>query len=235
MCKFALVYIPSLSDVFFSIQWLLDNTCDQIEQLQPLYYSQGMDYCRRMQAALDHPKFSTIKAERKSYVQEIKQDEKQSLQSLYEPKTKSRLPGMHTSSNEILKGFILELNARRKTFQDTGKAVHASALQEVEQEREVAFEVESVRQVKKPQHYAALSFPGLNASLEAFIRTGRLPADNNYFVHVSRALARTGIGRKFKVQSEATKSKLFETVEFGRTIRPHGDLSMDNFLVRIIK
>ncbi|CAG1966350.1 unnamed protein product [Fusarium graminearum] len=212
------------------IQWLLDNTCDQIEQLQPLYYSQGMDYCRRMQAALDHPKFSTIKAERKSYVQEIKQDEKQSLQSLYEPKTKSRLPGMHTSSNEILKGFILELNARRKTFQDTGKAVHASALQEVEQEREVAFEVESVRQVKKPQHYAALSFPGLNASLEAFIRTGRLPADNNYFVHVSRALARTGIGRKFKVQSEATKSKLFETVEFGRTIRPHGDLSMDNFL-----
>ncbi|GKU02701.1 hypothetical protein FLAG1_04886 [Fusarium langsethiae] len=212
------------------IQWLLDNTCDQIEQLQPLYYSQGMDYCRRMQAALDHSRFSTDKAERKAYVQTIKQDEKQSLQSLYEPKTKSRLPSMQTSNNEILKGFILELNARRKTFQDTGKAVHASALQEVEQEREVAFEVESVRQVKKPQHHAALSFPGLNASLEAFIRTGRLPADNNYFVHVSRAIARTGIGRKFKVQSGATKSKLFETVEFGRTIRPHGDLSMDNFL-----
>ncbi|XEU95815.1 hypothetical protein FSHL1_001100 [Fusarium sambucinum] len=212
------------------IQWLLDNTCDQIEQLQPLYYSQGMDYCRRMQAALDYPKFLTEKAERKAYVQAIKQDEKQSLQNLYEPKTKSRMPGMQTSDNEILKGFIQELNGRRKTFQDTGKAVHASALQEVEQEREVAFEVESVRQVKKPQHYAALSFPGLNASLEAFVRTGRLPADNNYFIHVSRALARTGVGRKFKVQSGATKSKLFETVEFGRTIRPHGDLSMDNFL-----
>ncbi|KAF9772556.1 hypothetical protein IL306_009726, partial [Fusarium sp. DS 682] len=212
------------------IQWLLDNTCDQIEQLQPLYYSQGMDYCRRMQAALDHPEFLIDKAQRKSYIREIKQDEQQSLQSLYEPKIKTRVAGMQTSNNPILKGFIHDLNARRKTFQDTGKAVHASALQEVEQEREVAFEVESVRQVKKPQHYAAFSFPGLNASLEAFIRTGRLPADTNYFTHVFNALAKTGIGRRYKVHSNVTNSKLLETVEFGRTIKPKGDLSTDNFL-----
>ncbi|KAM0348261.1 hypothetical protein ACHAPU_004229 [Fusarium lateritium] len=212
------------------IQWLLDNTCDQIEQLQPLYYSQGMDYCRRMQAALNHPRFLIDKPQRKAYVQAIKQDEQQSLQNLYEPKTKGRAAGMQTSNNEVLKGFILDLNARKKTFQDTGKAVHASALQEVEQEREVAFEVESVRQVKKPQHYAAYSFPGLNSSLEAFVRTGRLPADTNYFNHVFQALARTGTGRKYKVYSKATNSKLLETVEFGRTIKPKGDLSTDNFL-----
>ncbi|KAJ4247759.1 hypothetical protein NW762_012967 [Fusarium torreyae] len=212
------------------IQWLLDNTCDQIEQLQPLYYSQGMDYCRRMQAVLDHPKFLDDKPQRKDYVQAIKQDEQQSLQNLYEPKLKSRATGMQTSNNETLRSFVQNLNARRKTFQDTGKAVHASALQEVEQEREVAFEVESVRQVKKPQQFAAYSFPGLNASLEAFIRTGRLPADTNYFNHVFHALARTGIGRKFKVHSKATHSKLLETVEFGRTIKPKGDLSTDNFL-----
>ncbi|KAF5027164.1 hypothetical protein F66182_737 [Fusarium sp. NRRL 66182] len=212
------------------IQWLLDNTCDQIEQLQPLYYSQGMDYCRRLQAALDHPNFLTDKKQRKAYVEAIRQDEQQSLQSLYEPKMKSRATGMQTSNNRVLEGFIQDLNARKKTFQDTGKAVHASALQEVEQEREVAFEVESVRQVKKPQHYAAYSFPGLNASLESFIRTGRLPADTNYFDHVFHALARTGIGRKFKVHSKATNSKLLETVEFGRTIRPKGDVSNDNFM-----
>jgi hypothetical protein len=184
-----------------------------------------------MQAALDYPKFLTDRSQRKSYVQAIKQDEQQSLQNLYEPKTKSRAAGMQTSSNEVLKGFVQDLNARKKTFQDTGKAVHASALQEVEQEREVAFEVESVRQVKKPQHYAAYSFPGLNPSLEAFVRTGRLPADTNYFIHVFHALARTGTGRKFKVNSKATNSKLLETVEFGRTIKPKGDLSTDNFLV----
>ncbi|KAL5609418.1 hypothetical protein FOVSG1_004099 [Fusarium oxysporum f. sp. vasinfectum] len=212
------------------VEWLLDNTCDQIEQLQPLYYSQGMDYCRRMQAALDHPDFLTDKPQRKAYVQAIKQDEQQSLQNLYEPKIKNRAVGMQTSNNVVLKGFIRDLNARRKTFQDTGRAVHASALQEVEQEREVAFEVESVRQVKKPQHFAAFSFPGLNASLEAFIRTGRLPADTNYFTHVFHALSKTGTGRKYKVQPKVTKSKLLETAEFGRTIKPKGDLSTDDFL-----
>ncbi|RBR10600.1 hypothetical protein FVER53590_12130 [Fusarium verticillioides] len=212
------------------IEWLLDNTCDQIEQLQPLYYSQGMDYCRRMQAALDHPDFLTDKPQRKAYVQAIKQDEQQSLQNLYEPKLKNRAVGMQTSNNAVLKGFIHDLNARRKTFQDTGRAVHASALQEVEQEREVAFEVESVRQVKKPQHFAAFSFPGLNASLEAFIKTGRLPADTNYFTHVFHALSKTGTGRKYKVQPNVTKSKLLETAEFGRTIKPKGDLSTDDFL-----
>lgn len=216
------------------IEWLLDNTCDQIEQLQPLYYSQGMDYCRRMQAALDQPDFLTDKPQRKAYVQAIKQDEQQSLQNLYEPKLKTRAVGMQTSNNAVLKGFIQDLNARRKTFQDTGRAVHASALQEVEQEREVAFEVESVRQVKKPQHFAAFSFPGLNASLEAFVRTGRLPADTNYFTHVFHALSKTGTGRKYKVQSKVTKSKLLETAEFGRTIKPKGDLSTDDFLVCVL-
>jgi hypothetical protein len=35
--------------------------------------------------------------------------------------------------------FTKELNTRRKGFQDTGNAVHGSVLQEVEQEREVAY------------------------------------------------------------------------------------------------
>ncbi|KAM0427773.1 hypothetical protein ACHAPT_007229 [Fusarium lateritium] len=212
------------------IQWLLDNTCDNIEQLQPLYFAQGMDFCRRMQAAIDHPDFLTDKSQRKAYVQAIKQDEQQTLQHLYEPKLKSRATGVQTSNNDALKQFISELNTRRKAFQDTGKAVHASALQEVEQEREVAFEVESVRQVKKPHHYAAHSFPGLNASLEAFARTGRLPPDSHYFNHIFHALSRTGIGRKFKVSPKATQSKLLETVEFGRTIKLQGEISNDNFL-----
>jgi hypothetical protein len=51
---------------------------------------------------------------------------------------------------------------RRKAFQDTGNAVHSSTLQEVEQEREVAFEVETVREVQKPVHYSPLTFRGLH-------------------------------------------------------------------------
>lgn len=213
------------------IEWLLHNTCDGIEQLQPLYYSQGMDYCRRMQAGLENPDFLADKTQRIRYIESIKQEEQQSLQQLYEPKPKSRLTGMKISSNADISGYIQELNSRKKVFQDTGRAVHASALQEVEQEREVAFEVESVRQVKKPHQYPAHSFPGLHPQLESFARTGRLPADAHYFTHILDSLARTFVGRKYRVLRTASDSKLFVTIEFDRTVKTNIDLTNDNFIV----
>ena len=33
------------------VHWLLEQTCVQIEQLQPLYISQGNDFCRRAQVS----------------------------------------------------------------------------------------------------------------------------------------------------------------------------------------
>lgn len=186
-----------------------------------------------MQAELDNPKFLSNRSHREAFIQKIKQDEQQTLQQLYEPKYKNRVPGTPMPSNEKLKGFVKELNSRRKTFQDTGRAVHASALQEVEQEREVAFEVESVRQIKKPQQYAANSFPGLHPDLESFARTGRMPADVHYFSHILYSMSRTGIGRKFKIRRKASDSKLFVTTEFDRTVRLNSDLTMDNFMVSI--
>ncbi|KAK7426297.1 hypothetical protein QQZ08_007198 [Neonectria magnoliae] len=212
------------------IEWLLDNTCESIEQLQPLYYSQGKDFCRRMQATLSNPNFLKIKSQREKYVATIKQDEQQTLQQLYDPKQKARGMQQQTSTNKELRAFITELNARRKTFQDTGRAVRAAALQQVEQEREVAFEVESVRQVKRPQHYAAHSFQSLHSDLEVFARTGNMPADAHYFTHVFTSLSKTGLGRKFRVSRNATDSRLFVTGEFEKTIKQKLDDAMDNFL-----
>ena len=192
-----------------------------------------MDWCRRTQAELDNPDFLTEKPQREMFIDAMKQEEQQTLQQLYEPKLKTRAMGLQTSTDHGLRGFIRELNSRRKTFQDTGRAVHSSALQEVEQEREVAFEVESVRQVKKPHQYPAHSFPGLHPNLESFARTGRVPADAHYFVHIMNSLSKTAVGRKFKISRTATDSKLFVTAEFDRTVRLNLDLSMDNFVVSI--
>ncbi|KAI5460281.1 hypothetical protein BGZ63DRAFT_454593 [Mariannaea sp. PMI_226] len=214
------------------IEWLLDNTSESIEQLQPLYYSQGMDFCRRMQASLDYPKILDDKTQREKYVATIKQEEQQTLQQLYDPKPNGRGMASQTSTNTSLQGFINDLNARRKAFQDTGRAVHGSALQEVEQEREVAFEVESVRQVKKAHHYAAFSVTELSRDLESFARTGRMPADANYFTRVLSSMANTGLGRKFQVSRKATESKLYVTAEFDRTIKQVCENTRDNFLVR---
>ncbi|TDZ35090.1 hypothetical protein C8035_v009994 [Colletotrichum spinosum] len=213
------------------ICWLLDNTCDGIEQLQPLYYAQGVDFCRRMQAAVENPDFLRDKQQREDYIAAVKQKEQHSLQQLYEPKTKIKGTGeFRSSSDQQMRSFVKELNVRRKAFQDNGRAVHASALQEVEQEREVAFEVETVRQVKKPRYFPCLTFPGLHEDLELFARKGRIPAGSQAFVPVLKSMSKTGIGKKFKVRCRDSQAKLFVSAEFERTIKLTFDSANDNFL-----
>ncbi|CCF40665.1 hypothetical protein CH063_11176 [Colletotrichum higginsianum] len=213
------------------ISWLLDNTCDGIEQLQPLYYSQGIDFCRRMQAAIDNPDFIKDSYQRDNFIATVKQDEQHSLQQLYEPKRKIKGTGeLRPGSDSKIRAFIKELNTRRKAFQDNGRAVHASALQEVEQEREVAFEVETVRQVKRPHHYPALSFPGLHPELESFAKTGRMPASAVNFIPATKSISKTAIGKKFKVSDKSSQNKLFVSGEFERTVKLSFDLTSDNFL-----
>ena len=216
------------------ICWLLDNSCDSIEQLQPLYYSQGIDFCRRTQAALDNPDYLTNANHRAQYVSSIRQNELQTLQEMYEPKVKGTKHGTSQSSHPKVAAFVEELNLRRKGFQDTGRAVHGSALQEVEQEREVAFEVESVRQVKKPVQYDTLSFPGLHHDIEVFARTGRLPIDSNAVSHVFQLLSATALGRKHRVSSKGShaQSRLFVSGQFNRTVKLYTTLAPDNLLVR---
>ncbi|KAK3984329.1 hypothetical protein QBC44DRAFT_388524 [Cladorrhinum sp. PSN332] len=214
------------------ICWLLDNTCDGIEQLQPLYFSQGMDFCRRTQAALDNPGYLTDSTDRESYVAAIKQNELQTLQDMYEPKGKGGKASEFKSSNSNVAAFAKELKVRRKGFQDTGRAVHGSALQEVEQEREVAFEVEAIRQVKKPVHYDPLTFPGLHRDIEVFARTARPPVDSNAILPVFRLLSRTYLGSKYRVTAKGChlESKLYVSAEFGKTVKLWTDLSKDTFL-----
>ncbi|WDK20879.1 hypothetical protein CGRA01v4_12168 [Colletotrichum graminicola] len=213
------------------IYWLLDNTCEGIEQLQPLYYSQGIDFCRRIQATIGNPDFITNKCQRDKFIATIKQDEQHSLQQLYEPKRKAKgASDLQTGSHVKIKSFVKELNTRRRAFQDTGRAVHASALQEVEQEREIAFEVETVRQVKKPQRYPALSFPGLHPEVESFAKTGRVPAGALTFIPAIKSLSKTAIGKRFRVSDRSSQQKLFVSAEFERTVKLSFDLTSDNFL-----
>ncbi|ORY62516.1 uncharacterized protein BCR38DRAFT_467122 [Pseudomassariella vexata] len=212
------------------ICWLLDNTCEAIETLQPLYYSQGIDFCKRLQAAADLPDFIEDDEQRSKYVASIKQVERQTLQQLYGPSTKTKAAQRTTVFSSKIEGFIKELEARKMGFQDTGKAVHASALQEVEQERELEFEVESVRQVKKPIPYTPYNFPGLHRDIEIFARTGRLAAGSDSFIHCFQAMARTGLGRKYKINRNASSSSLFVSVEFERTVKLGVGTVNDNFL-----
>jgi hypothetical protein len=159
----------------------------------------------------------------------------QTLRELYEPKVRG--PKLNFKSpHPKVAAFAAELGVRRKGFQDTGRAVHASALQEVEQEREVQFEVEAVRQVKQPRHYDALGFPGLHRDVETFARTGRLPVDSHSVSHFFRLMAATKLGRKHRVlcSGDHMQSKLFVSREFQRTVKLFTSTLPDSFVVSIL-
>lgn len=130
-------------------------------------------------------------------------------------------------SSTELKDFMEELSKQRRAANGNRKAIHSSALEEVEQEREVEFQVEEVRQVQKPTHYKALAFPGLHPAVSHFAKTGDLAGENGY-EHAFAALARTGIGQKYNVC--CTTSLLFVSAEFMRTIEFGKHSPNDNFL-----
>lgn len=215
------------------ISWLLKQTCDGIEQLQPLYFSQGTDFCHRTQAAIDNKDFLLDDSQRDSYVNALQHKEQRTLKQLYQPRIKSKPAISSVYSSPALAGFMEELNIRRKGFQDTGNAVHGSALQEVEQEREVEFEVETetIREVQKPIHYSPFSFSGLHPDIISFLRTGRLFKSSASYEPLHSTIRRTHLGQKYVIRSDGINSRLFVSMEFSKTVMNLSTRSSDGFQV----
>jgi hypothetical protein len=161
---------PSSVDV---IRWLFEQTCNGIEQFEPLYFNQGLDYLQRTQAKLEYPDFLDNTASRDAYLSYVRSKELYSLKQLFEPKHQQRGSAVKVSAfDPCLRPYVSEALERRRGFQDRGFAVHSSALEEVEQEREMEFEVEAVREVQAPVHFKALKVAKLHRDLESFARAG---------------------------------------------------------------
>ena len=211
------------------VHWLLEQTCRANEQLQNLYISQGIDFCERTTAEWENADFIFDSQDRDAYVKVLQHQEQQTLKQLY---GNYRNDAHHSSSSMIrfpqLQTFMNELNDKRHAVTDKPNVVHSSALEEVEQEREVEFQVEEVREVQLPMHYKALRFPGVHPAISTFVRTGNLLGGEGY-EHVFAAVSHTSVGQKFKVA--ATQSRLFVSAEFMRTIKTVNHGSIDNFLV----
>ena len=213
------------------ICWLLEQTCAGIEQLQPLYYAQGTDFCRRMQAAVSHPQILKNANQRIAYLDILRQTERQSVEQLYGPKTQVKPTKTMSVFSPELANFMKDLDARKRGFQNTGNAVHGSALQEVEQEREVAFEVESVREVQKAVHFTPFTFPGLHKDIIAFVETGRLHPDSSGYELAFVAIRRTTLGPKYSISAQSTSTRLYVTLEFMKTVNLPSDRPLDQFQV----
>ena len=212
------------------IRWLLEQTCSALEQLQPLLFSQGLDFAKRIQAALDNARILLDDAHASRFLSIIQQKEQYDLEYLYG--LKGKIKGANTAlvfSNTTLAEYNKSLVKLRADFEDTGDAVEALAHQVVEQEREVAFEVELVQQIERPTHATALVHRRLDPDLKLFALHGRLPANSHGYEPAAIAWRRTALGRKSVIRSDCFNSKLYVSTDFASTIRLMQDQPNDNY------
>lgn len=111
------------------IIWLLEQTCCSIEQLQPLYISQGLEYCRRRLAAQRNSDAMFQQDQRKAYLKVLEQPEQYSLESLYAPDQKTRSRPVDAKGFPEIADYLEKLNAMKKGLRNTGDTVQALAHQ----------------------------------------------------------------------------------------------------------
>ena len=107
------------------IVWLLEQTCCSIEQLQPLYISQGLEYCRRRLAAQRYPDASSQVEQRKAYLRVLEQPERYSLENLYAPDQKAKSRPIDAKGFPEIAGYVEKLNAMKKGLRNNGDIVQA--------------------------------------------------------------------------------------------------------------
>jgi hypothetical protein len=204
------------------ISWLLEQTVSGMETLQPLYYAQGMEYCRRMQASFKYSKFLNDTNHCLHYIQALRQKESQTLQELYWPKSSKykRTIANEKMATEKLNEFSVRLNDVKNLFFDNGSAASALSHHEVEQEREIQQEVEAVREVQRPVRYKAHKFPGLHEDIIEFATKKVIKSNPTGLKPMFEGLRMTGIGRKHCIQpdSNVVSGKLFVSTEFFRIV-----------------
>jgi hypothetical protein len=206
------------------VMWLLEQTCCANDHLKKLYLAQGADYCHSMDAQWRNPNFLTEKRQRQAYLEVIQHPGHRNLDQLYGTLSDSELRTPSEIACAEFRAYMEKLGERTESHVGGG---YVSALDEVEQERQVECQIEEVRQVQRRIHYTALTFPGLHLAISHFVQTGELEGNSGY-EHVFAALGRTGVGQRFQIQP--TRSRLFISTEFMRTAAC-GPALNDDFLV----
>ncbi|KAF2707824.1 hypothetical protein K504DRAFT_410495 [Pleomassaria siparia CBS 279.74] len=207
---------PDSSDV---VRWLLVQSCNAIEQLEPLYFAQGTDYLQRANAKRNNSEFLQNEFYRNRYLSVLQYQELTTLKQLYEPKQLKRGKEYKAILVPNLRGYADELQERRRDFQDHGTAIHSSALEEVEQEREVENEVEDVREAQKPVHFEPRKVPRLHKDIRDFATTGYLPVRSDAFQPMFSALQKTALGSiQGSIIGSSETSRLFVSTQFTRVV-----------------
>jgi hypothetical protein len=113
---------------------------------------------------------------------------------------------------------LMEFLEERRQESQIYESILSSALEEVEQEREVAYEIEEEREIQRPPKPRALRFPGLHSSILSFAQGSLLFLEG--IVTASETLEHTQLGLKYHIQGASLVAHLYLSAEFSRTIEP---------------
>jgi len=204
---------------FDVVVWLLENSRASVEQLYSLFVAQGTDFSRRQIAARHHKNVTKDPRQRASYLAIVEQAEHYSLEQLYGPGGTAQDKALKPGGYADIGPFLEKLDQMKASMEDAGNATQALAFQEVEQEREVAIEVETVREVQKPDHAIAAPVLPLHTDVRVFAKTANLIWPSLGYQHVRTVLSNTAVGRKYGVNLEVSSmSQLYITTNFSTTI-----------------
>ncbi|KAF2219103.1 hypothetical protein BDZ85DRAFT_243893 [Elsinoe ampelina] len=212
------------------VSWLLEQTCKANEDILGLHFAQGLDFCERKDAEWAYDPEHSSEEDKEKALSRLQSPESRTLAQLYGHGSND--VERHASSERmtpILKGYADDIHARRA--RTAKKAFNQDALEEVEQEREIEFQVEEEREIQTPKALQPFIFPGLHPALSTFARTGRLDTECG-FETAFAFLATTETGKKYDVKD--VKSKLFVSNEFTRTVQGHKDKAPGDEYVRSV-
>lgn len=185
------------------VQWVLEQTCDQLEKLQPLWAWQGLQHFRCAQIWDD---FRTRASSLEDIVARIQQPELKSLSQLYAPW------GEHPQSIASLRELAPHDPTVRELLEKwEGVASTQTTLYE-EQERELTQEIQREPQIRRPPSVEAQSHI-VNADIKHFAKHGQFP----------RWISSDDVDPAFKCLSQ-TSARAFE---LPTSIGPHIYASLD--------
>lgn len=113
--------------------------------------------------------------------------------------------------------FVKDLHELEADLVTYKRRACSLAFGEVEQEREVEFEVHQLREKQNPTHLTALTFPGLENALVQFCEEPEVGLDSLDFIPALDLIGNTYLGLKHGIKGGS--SKLFVSEEFSRIVQ----------------
>lgn len=161
------------------IRWLLEQTCLANENHYPLYLSQGLNYFNRQEATLRNPQYITDETQRKAYLAVLEERESFTLDDMYNPTSTAMaqlIPVVDETSPHY--AHVTELIDKREAYGERLDHNHSSIHEE--QERELAVELETERQLERPPAAKALAHVK-DPELKVFVQSGILKPTSHGF------------------------------------------------------